>query len=316
MRRTVLLALSVLSLAFAAPAAAAEVVVQDAEGRSIRFDVRAEGVDVEWYAALLRAAPHADEISTVRIDLVTRADLAETCGRAAAGCYGRRVITIAAVQSEANAHTLVHEYGHHVDASRGVAGAPEPNGSSTWWRARGMARLVQLRTAYHGYAREWDRNVAEVFAEDYARLARPGDAHRITWLEPPNEAVLAAILHDLGLGPEPTITRPPQLKPLSLNRSGRLARTQSVSVPFELLGPGRRVRATVEMAGAATNGVRARLELRCDGRLLRTRTLATGMRVVSIDRPDLPAGECAVRLTNTGGATRAFTLTVRLSVAL
>lgn len=178
-----------------------------------------------------------------------------------------------------------------------------------------MARLVQLRTAYHGYARAWDRNVAEVFAEDYARLARPGDAHRITWLEPPHEAVLAAILHDLGLGPEPTITRPPQLKPLSLNRRGRLARAQSVNVPFELLGPGRRVRATVEMGGATAKGVRARLELRCGDRLNRTRTLARGMKVVSIDRPDLPAGECAVRLTNTGSAARGITLTVRLTTA-
>lgn len=316
MRRTVLLALSFLSLAFAAPAAAEEVVVQDDQGRSIRFDVRAEGVDVEWYAALLRAAPHADEIATVRVDLVGLAELAETCGSAAAGCYSRRVITVAAVESDANAHTLVHEYGHHVDASRGVAEAPEPNGSSTWWRARGMARLVQLRSVYRSYVRGWDRSIAEIFAEDYARLARPGHPYRISWIEEPNEAVLGAILHDLGLGPEPTITRPPQLKPVSLNRSGRLARTQSVSVPFELLGPGRRVRATVEMAGTTANGVRARLELRCEGTLLRTRTLARGMKVVSIDRPDLPTGECTVRLTNTGSAARAFTLTVRLTITL
>ena len=50
---------------------------------------------------------------------------------------------------------------------------------------------------------DWDRNIAEIFAEDYARLARPGSRHRIPWLEEPNESVLAAILHDLGLGPEP-----------------------------------------------------------------------------------------------------------------
>jgi hypothetical protein len=30
-----------------------------------------EGVDAEWYAALLRAAPHRDEISTVRVDIVS-----------------------------------------------------------------------------------------------------------------------------------------------------------------------------------------------------------------------------------------------------
>lgn len=317
-RRTLLLVSVFLSLAFAGEAAAEEVVVTDDQGRSIRFDVRTEGVAVEWYAALLRAAPHADEISTVRITLVTPAELAETCGSDAAGCYGRRTITVAAAETETNAHTLVHEYGHHVDASRGVADAPEPNGSSTWWRARGMARLVAIQSAYHGYARGWTRNIAEIFAEDYARLARPGDAHRINWLEEPNDAVLAAILHDLGLGPEPAITRPPQLRPVSETRRGRLAPGRTVAFePFGLLGSGRRVRATVEMAGAAATGVRARLELHCDGTRISSRTLGRGMKVVSIDRPNLgPAETCTVRLTNTGRAARAFVLTYRLTVAL
>jgi len=316
MRRALLLVSALLSLASAGEAAGAEVLVADDEGRSIRFDVQADGVEVEWYAALLRAAPHGDEISTVRIEVVAPGALAERCGQEAAGCYGRRVITVAAAENELNAHTLVHEYGHHIDASRGVAAVREPNGSSTWWRARGMAPLVASRSAYHGYVVNWDRNIAEIFAEDYAQLARPGDAFRISWLERPNGSVLGAILHDLGLGPEPEITTPPRLKPLSIARRGRLAASRSVAVrPFGLLGPGRRVRATVEVAGASAPGVRARLELRCDGRRISTRTLATGMKVVSIDRPNLgPADTCTVSVTNTSRATRAFALTV--SVAL
>jgi hypothetical protein len=317
MRRASLLASAFLSLAFAGEAAATEVLVSDDEGRSIRFDVRDESVDVEWYAALLRAAPHAEETSTVRIDLVAPAELADRCGRQAAGCYGRRVIIVAAAETEANAHTLVHEYGHQVDATRGVAGAREPNGSSTWWRARGMARLVELRSVYRNYDVGWERSIAEIFAEDYARLARPRSRHRIPWLEEPNEAVLAAILHDLGLGPEPAITTPPQLKPVVFSRSGRLAPKRSATQTFGLLGPGRRVRATVEVAGAGAEGVRARLELNCDGRRISTRTITQGMRVVSIDRPNLgPAESCAVTLTNTGGAVRAFALSLRLSVSL
>ena len=319
MRRAFLLVSAFLSLAFAGEAAAAEVVVPDDQGRSIRFDVRADGVDVDWYAALLRAAPHADEISTVRIDLVTSAELAGTCGRSASGCYSRRVITVPAVETEGNAHTLVHEYGHHIDASRGVAGAPEPNGSSTWWRARGMSRLVELRSAFHSYlGGGWDRNVAEIFAEDYAQLARPGDEHRIPWLEGPNAGVLAAILYDLGLGPEPTLTTPPRIKPYTKTRRGSLAPRRSIDLdPFGLLGSGRHVRATVEMAGAAITGVRARLELRCGATLVATRTLAKGMKVVTIDRPNLgPAEDCIVRLTNTGGAARAYTLSLRISVAV
>ena len=319
MRRALVLVTALLALAFAGQAAAAEGVVPDDQGRSIRFDVLVEGVDVEWYAALLRAAPHADEISTVRIELVSPAELVQRCGRDASGCYRRRVITVAAVETEANAHTLVHEYGHHVDSSRGVAGAPEPNGSSTWWRARGMARLVEIRSAFHSYlGGGWNRNVAEIFAEDYAQLARPGDPHRIPWLEGPNDGVLAAILYDLGLGPEPTLTAPPQVKPLSETRRGKLAGGRSVALaPFGLLGPGRHVRATVEMAGAAATGIRARLELRCDGTRIAIRTLAKGMKVVSIDRPGLgPAETCTVGLTNSGATARAYTLSIRISVSL
>jgi hypothetical protein len=75
MRFALLLVSVSLALVFAGRAAAEEVVVPDDEGRSIRFDVRGNGVDVEWYAGLLRAAPHADEISTVRIDLVRPSEL-------------------------------------------------------------------------------------------------------------------------------------------------------------------------------------------------------------------------------------------------
>jgi hypothetical protein len=316
MRHAILVTAALLSLAFAAPAAAEEVVVEDDEGRTIRFDVLTEGVDVEWYASILRAAPHADEISSVTIEIVSLQGLQEECGSQAAGCYNGNRITVFASEIQANAHTLLHEYGHHVDASRGVAGVPEPNGSSTWWRARGMARLVELGSVYRTYFGGWDRSIAEIFAEDYARLADPGSPFKISWLERPNQTVLDAILHDLGLGPAPTITAPPKQKPVSLTRSGRLAPSRSVTVPFGLLGPGRRVRATITMAGADAAGVRARLELRCDGRRISTRTLAKGMRVVSIDRPQLgPAQRCTVSATNTGGAARAFTLAVRLSVA-
>ena len=312
-----LLVVAGLSLVFAGEAAAEELVVQDDEGRSIHFDVRASGVNVEWFANVLRDAPHGDEISTVRVHVVSADELRRTCGRGAGACYDERMITVRAAQTAANANTLVHEYGHHVDDSMRVRGIREPNGTRTWWRARGIDRLVQLRSVYRDYDRGWDRSIAEIFAEDYAQLARPGAPHKIRWLEGPNRAVLDAILFDLGLGPEPTITAPPKLKPVSFSRRGTLAPSRSAEVPFGLLGPGRRVRATITMPRADLEGVRARLELQCDGRRISRRTLARGMRVVSIDRPRLgPAERCTVTVTNTGAAARSFALTVRLSVSL
>ena len=103
-----------------------------------------------------------------------------------------------------------------------------------------------------------------------------------------------------------------------MTRRGSLAPGRSTGLqPFDLLGSGRRVRATVEMAGAAVTGVRARLELHCGGVRIAMRTLAKGMKVVSIDRPNLgPADECIVRLTNTSGGARAYTLTLRVSLAV
>ena len=71
MRRPLLLFALFASLVFAGQAGAAEIVLADNEGRSIHFDVHVDGVDAEWYAALLRAAPHRDEISTVRVDIVS-----------------------------------------------------------------------------------------------------------------------------------------------------------------------------------------------------------------------------------------------------
>ena len=65
----------------------------------------AEGVDAEWYAALLRAAPHGDEISTVTVTIVSWEELRSRCGRGAAGCYNRNRMVVPAEQSDESAHT-------------------------------------------------------------------------------------------------------------------------------------------------------------------------------------------------------------------
>ena len=315
MQRLLVLLVAVASLAFVGEAAADPVVATDDQGRTITFDVKAEGVDVEWYAGLLRTAPHGNEISTVRIDIVTFDELARICGREASGCYTQNVITVPAAQTDGNADTVLHEYGHHVDRTSPVASAREPNGTSTWWRARGMQRLVLQGSVYRSYVRGWDRSIAEIFAEDYARLARPESQYSIRWLDEPTQTILASILFDLGLGPEPAITPPPALKPVSISRQGTLAPTRAAAIPFGLLGPGRRVQATATFAGAAEKGVRARLEIRCDGRRIALKTVASGKTRVTLDQRNLgPAEECTATLTSASTARRAYTLNVRLSI--
>ncbi|HKD33756.1 MAG TPA: hypothetical protein VKB73_09830, partial [Gaiellaceae bacterium] len=57
----------VLTLAVAAGASAAIVTTTDLQGRPITFDVRAANVDTDWYANVLRATAHGNEISDVTI---------------------------------------------------------------------------------------------------------------------------------------------------------------------------------------------------------------------------------------------------------
>jgi hypothetical protein len=314
MRRGLLLLCLLAALAFAGQAAAAEVVLADDQGRSIHFDVRAEGADAEWYAALLRAAPLADEIATLRIDVVSLEELHSICGSAADGCYSRDVMVVPAGQDAGIAHILLHEYGHHLDRSQAVTGVSEPNGTPVWWRARGMAELVRLRSVSRSYSLGWDRSIAEIFAEDYARLALGQTEHRITWLGEPDANVLAAIKADLGLGPAPVTVSAPALKPVSIARNGTLAPRRQVAIPFGLLGPDRRVTATATFAGKSEKKARAVLEIRCAGGLVSRKTIGAGTTKITIDRPDLGPADCAATLTSTSAAARTYTLVVKLSI--
>ncbi len=313
--RRILLLLSVLaSLAFSGEAMASEVLSQDDQGRTIRFDVLVDGVDTEWYAALLRAAPHGDEISTLKISVVSRDALRSTCGREASGCYSRNTMVVPAEQSDDNAHTVVHEYGHHLDRTTPVAGVAEPNGTPEWWRARGVAELVRLRSVATSYTLGWDRSIAEIFAEDYAQLALAGSRFGISWLERPDETVIEALKADLGLGPAPVTVNPPVIKPVSISRNGSLAPRRRTAIPFTLLGPNRRVTATATFGGAAEKRMRATLEVRCNDARVAFKTLRQGKTTFAIDQRRLGPAECTATLTSASASTRSFTLVVRLSI--
>src|SRR5262245_50743663 len=173
-RRALVALLAVVAAALtSATVARAELEVrQDAAGRSITFDVFAPGVNVDWYAGLLSNAAHGDEISTVTIRIVPQSEIRAACGGGASACYQRRrgtpTITVAAGESERLAATVLHEYGHHLDANRSVSGVGELNGTPTWWAMRGMAALAAAGTVREDYRNGWDHSIGEIFAEDYS----------------------------------------------------------------------------------------------------------------------------------------------------
>lgn len=302
------------ALTLAQTAMAREVVKRDADRRAIRFDVRADA-DVDWYAGILRRAAHGDEIERVTVQIVDWEEIASRCASYAAACYkrtggNRGLMVVPAGRSSDLASTVVHEYGHHVDASRRHGGLAEPNGTPLWWRARGMAFLVGAQSVRDRYQVGWERSISEVFAEDYAYTNLKG-RYKITWLERPSTLVQQAILADLGLREPPTITTTrPVLKPVVIARQGTLGPNERVSVPFGLLGPNRRVQLNGTLVG--TGAARGSVSVSC-GTTFRARALQrTGS--TSLVVPRLGPGQCEASIVNLGNVAGQFRFTVRLGL--
>ncbi|MFN0153720.1 MAG: hypothetical protein ACKVUT_05025 [Gaiella sp.] len=312
--RALLVLLAVLGALLAVSAARAEVVTaQDSAGRAIRFDVRS-AVNVDWFADILRRAAHGDEIARVTIRIVDAGAIRSHCGPGAAGCYqggaAGGVIVVPGVESSETRHTLLHEYAHHLDASTPVSGAREPNGSPRWWSARGMESLLAEGLVEKDYSLGWTRAIGEIFAEDYAQM-HERFPYKIGWLEPPAGAVAEALRADLTGLPAAPVSRP-----VEIVRRGVIQPGETRTLPFGLLGPGRRVTFTVTLgpAGQAESGRAGRMEIRCAGRTFRKIIGAAGSRS-TLDRAGLGPAQCRVALVSTSTGPQAYVATLRLAVA-
>lgn len=312
--RLVAALVAVFAFASAADANAAIITSHDDQGRTITFDVRAATADTEWYASVLRASAHGDEISDVRIIIVPEPQVQAFCGGVdAAACYDRTPATIVvpAGKSKLLETVLLHEYGHHLDTVWRVSGVQELNGTAAWWAARGMASLLADHRVAFDYSLGWGHSVGEVFAEDYAYI-HVHSRYGITWLKPPDPALESAMFAELGT-PTAPLPYAPEV-PLILNRSGTLAPRDGYSVPFSLLGPGRRVTVTATVSNPKRKGIRARAELVCDERVVVSRTFRKGQAKRTFDVPNLGPASCDVRLVSSVSARLSYTLRIALAV--
>src|SRR5882724_10831319 len=314
-RAAVAALLAALALAGATGANAAIVTSHDDQGRTITFDVRAAAVDTEWYASVLRAAVHGNEISSVTIRIVPEPQIPALCGGQDAGaCYSRTApatIFIPAGKSRLLESVLLHEYGHHLDTFWHVSGVPELNGTATWWAARGMASLLASNQVAFDYSLGWGHSIGEVFAEDYAYI-HTHSRYGITWLSPPDAALQSAMFAELGT-PTAALPAAPEV-PLVIKRRGTLSPRDRFSVPFGLLGPGRRVTMAATISKAKRKGVRARAQLVCDGTVVATRTFRKGQTRRSLDIPNLGPATCDVRLLSSVSTLLTYTLRISLAV--
>ncbi len=309
------LIIAALALAGAGGANAAIVTSHDDQGRTITFDVRAAAVDTEWYASVLRAAVHGDEISNVTIRIVPEPQIPALCGGQDAGaCYSRTApatIFIPAGKSRLLESVLLHEYGHHLDTFWHVSGVPELNGTPSWWAARGMASLLADHQVAFNYSLGWGHSVGEVFAEDYAYI-HTHNRYGITWLSPPDAALQSTMFAELGTPTEPLPAAPEV--PLVINRRGTLAPRDRFSVPFGLLGPGRRVTLAATISKPNRKGVRARAQLVCNSQVVATREFRKGQAKRTLDIPNLGPATCDIRLVSSVSTSLAYSLRLTLAV--
>lgn len=298
--------------ALSVTAGAQAVTVRDDAGRSIVFDVRATGADVAGYASILRRAVHGPEIQGLTVRVVSPSRVAATCRDArATGCYSRgrggAVITIPARSASRVQATLLHEYGHHVDAT-----VRTPR----WWSARRMAWRLRTGQVVMDYSKGWSRSAGEVFAEDYVALHVRGMS-AIRWLPVPSAAVLRALRRDItgrsgGLPPSAPDPATDPAVPVGGSavsrtlRTGVVGRGNVLEAIASIGGSGRFVTATVR-PDPALGEVPTTVDFTCDGMTPAVYAALPGETTHMTAGP-LGTGACTVRVTGPADATGGVTV--------
>ena len=317
MKSVLALLVLVVSLALAGGASAAIVTSTDLQGRRITFDVRATAVDTNWYADVLRAIAHGNEISSVTIRIVPDQSIDKLCGNEAAACFthvsGRATIMVSAGKNQFIEGTLIHEYGHFLDESTPNPGYPELNGIPVWWADRGISTLLASHQVAFDYSLGWSHSIPEIFAEDYAYIhVGPSYHYGITWLSPPDDRLRTDMFAALGPPPEPLPAAPNT--PLTIDRVGTLAARGTKDIPFGLLGPGRHVTFKGVVSRPKRKGVRARMQIVCNNSVVATQTFGRGRAQGTLDVPNLGPADCDARLVSTVRVPLKYTLHLELSV--
>src|SRR5262249_23877848 len=179
---------------------------------------------------------------------------------------------------------------------------------------RGMAALLASRQVAFDYSLGWAHSVAEIFADDYAYIhVGPSYHYGITWLSPPDDKRKADMYAALGGVPTEPLPAAPNA-PLVVHGNGTLGARGTKSVPFGLLGPGRDVTFTATVSRATRKGVRARIQVVCNGTVAGTRTIGKGQKSRTLDLPNMGPGDCDARLVSAASVSLKYALKLQLAV--
>lgn len=165
------------------PQVLARAAFTDSAGLTIAIDSTVPTFDLEKAAAVLNSTYHRDEISRVKIHVVTLADLPAICGDAKAiACYraapfGSGELWFAADDSDW-IHSLVHEYGHHMDNQYGNFGqlhafgiglgcTVDTDGTRNWFFTRLLGKNTTDSGSFSCLQADWEHLLPELFAEDF-----------------------------------------------------------------------------------------------------------------------------------------------------
>jgi hypothetical protein len=194
----------------------ARVSFADTAGRNITIDSTVPSADLNAVAAVLNSTYHGDEIKDVIVHVVTLKEIATICGTdQALACYlptdpvhnGLGQLWFGADDPDWK-HSLVHEYGHHMDNQLlniahlndfgiGKDCGIDSDGSRNWFIVRVLGGSLGDRFACK--ATSWENLLPELFAEDFVVL-NGIIGWQLTTAAPPSSAALKAMKYDIDYG--------------------------------------------------------------------------------------------------------------------
>lgn len=189
----------------------ARTALADSQGQTITIDSTVPSFDLNQVASVLNSTYHRSEIVKVKIHVVSLAEMRTICGSGQAlACYrpmagGFGELWFAADDSDW-IHSLVHEYGHHIDNQIanvsqlraygiGTGCTIDSDGTRNWFFERLSGTNTTDADRFSCQSGDWEHLLPELFAEDFVVL-NGINGWQLSSAKPPTNTQLNAMKYD------------------------------------------------------------------------------------------------------------------------